>query len=246
MKFIYQDYEIFLETLAKDYEFIPFSRAKYSNEKLERKVLLRHDIDQSLTKAAKMAEIEANLGISSTYFLFLKSPFYNIFSNEDEKYVRQIIEQNHHIGLHFDYSGSSSKTISQIPFQIKQEAEFLQNFFGIKVDAISFHRPFNISFFNKLELSSYPNAYEKTFVENFKYFSDSRGCWRYGHPLDSIEFLEKKNLQILVHPIWWNEKELSPVETLNNFKEHQLSRFNNSLYNELKSFWESFEVEKHV
>jgi hypothetical protein len=243
-QFTYDNYAYFLETLAKDYEFVPFSYAKYTKEKLERKILLRHDIDQSLAKAEKMSEIEAKLGITSTYFLFLKSPFYNIFSHEDETRVRKIIENNHSIGLHFDYSKSSNKTISQIPYQIKQEAEFLQNYFGVKVDAISFHRPFNISFFNKLELSSYPNAYEKTFVENFKYFADSRGCWRYGHPLESIAYAEKKNLQILVHPIWWSETGISPVESLETFREEYNQRFNSDLYNELKSFWESLEIEK--
>jgi hypothetical protein len=243
--FTYESYEFFLETLARDYEFIPFSRAKYSNEKLERKVLLRHDIDQSLEKAENMAKIEAKLGITSTYFLFLKSPFYNIFSHEDEKRIRKIIEYNHCIGLHFDYSKSSRRTIAQIPYQIRQEAEFLQNYFEIKVDAISFHRPFNIKFFNKMELSSYPNAYEKVFVENFKYFSDSRGCWRYGHPFESIEYAEKRNLHILVHPIWWNESELSPIETLDKFKQMYNNRFSSDLYNELKSFWESLENKIH-
>jgi hypothetical protein len=238
-EFTYGNYALFLETLALDYEFIPFSRAKYSNENLVRKVLLRHDIDQSLAKAEKMAEIEASLGITATYFLFLKSPFYNIFSHEDEQRIRKIIEYNHCIGLHFDYSKSAYKTIAQIPYQIKQEAEFLQNYFEIKVDAISFHRPFNIEFFNKMELSSYPNSYEKIFVDKFKYFSDSRGCWRYGHPFDSQEYAEKKNLHILVHPIWWNDHKLTPIESLENFRQMHQERFNSDLYNELKSFWES-------
>jgi hypothetical protein len=242
--FSYDSYELFLKTLALDYEFIPFSRAKYTSEKLERKILLRHDIDQSLHKAEKMAEIEANLNISSTYFLFLKSPFYNIFSHEDEMRIRRIIEYNHCIGLHFDYSRSNFKTISQIPYQIRQEAEFLENYFEIKVDAISFHRPFNLDFFNKMELSSYPHSYEKIFVESFKYFSDSRGRWRYGHPFNSIEYQEKRNLHLLVHPIWWNESTLSAVETLTRFKELYHSRFDNDIYNELKSFWETIEAEK--
>lgn len=242
--FTYLNYEIFLETLAADYEFIPFSRAKYTKEKLERKVLLRHDIDQSLIKAAKMSDIESKMGISATYFLFLKSPFYNIFSNDNEKYINRIIENNHCIGLHFDYSISWHQTLAQIPFQITQEAEFIQNYFSIKVDAISFHRPFNINFLNKLELSSFPNAYEKIFIENFKYFSDSRGCWRYGHPFDSQEYTEKKNLHLLVHPIWWNESQMSPLQTLNNFKKQYNRRFIKSLYTELKSFWNTLEKEK--
>lgn len=243
MDFTYHNYKKLLTTLAADYEFIPFSRAKYASERVERKVLLRHDIDQSIDKAEKMAKIESDLGISSTFFLFLKSPFYNIFSHQEELQIRKIIDHNHYIGLHFDYTKASFKTISQISYQIKKEAEFLENYFNIKLDAVSFHRPFSLDFFNKLELSLYPHTYEKIFVENFKYFSDSRGRWRFGHPLESNEYQQRNNLHLLIHPLWWNPGKTDRLKTIEQFKKTKREALNNSLYSEMKGLWDEINKE---
>ena len=81
----YSNYKTLITTLKEDYNFTCFSKIKFSNEPIEKKVLLRHDIDLSLEKALEMAEIEAELGVPAVYFLFLRSPFYNIFSKKEEK-----------------------------------------------------------------------------------------------------------------------------------------------------------------
>jgi len=237
MEFTYTYYKNFLKIMLKHYEFISFSRAKFNSDKIEKSILLRHDIDQSLEKAKIMSDIEADLGISATYFLFLKSPFYNIFSYEEEKNIQNIIENNHHIGLHFDYSNYAIKTISQLSFQIKKEADFVQNYYGVKVDAVSFHRPFNLKFFSKLELSIYPHTYESIFLGKYKYFSDSRGQWRFGNPLESMEYKQRKNLHILIHPIWWNKRKIVPEQSIRIFRESYSLKFEKFLNSELRGFW---------
>ena len=238
MQFTYKAYEEMLKCLDKDYEFISFSRAKFSKRNLERKVLLRHDIDQSLEKTARIAEIEANLGISSTYFLLFRSPFYNMFSYDEESLIRNLISKNHFIGLHFDYTGYSINTISQLSHQIVMEADFIQRYYNVKVDAISFHRPFSIKYFQGLELGLYPHAYESIFLDEFKYFSDSTGQWRFGTPLESDAYNNKENLQILIHPEWWNEKELDSLSTVNNYRKDYYEKFEKYLQSEMKGFWD--------
>ncbi|NJK97889.1 MAG: hypothetical protein HC905_25935 [Bacteroidales bacterium] len=94
----------------------------------------------------------------------------------------------------------------------------MQDYFNARVDAVSFHRPIDLELFQRLELNSLPHAYETLFLENFKYFSDSRGLWRFGNPLESKEFKNNKNLHLLIHPIWWNEEELEPIDTIKLFK----------------------------
>jgi hypothetical protein len=244
MRFTYSEYEAMLTTLLKDYEFISFSRAKFSREKMERKVLLRHDIDQSLEKTKRIAEIEAGLGISSTYFLLFRSPFYNMFSADQENYIRAIIGNNHFIGLHFDYTGYSFNTISQLAHQVILEADFIQQYFNVKVDAVSFHRPLDINYLKKLELTLYPHAYESIFIEQYKYFADSRGRWRFGNPLESEAFRQKQNLQILVHPEWWNETELKSLQSVDNYRRDYLTRFEKDLQKELKGFWDALSDEE--
>lgn len=244
MKFTYAEYERMLNMLLEDYEFISFSKAKFSREKMEKKVLMRHDIDQSIEKTQKIVEIETRLGISSTYFILFRSPFYNIFSCDQEKLIRNIIDNNHFIGLHFDYSGYSFNSISSLANQMLLEAEIMQKYFNVKVDAVSFHRPFDINYLKKLELSLYPHAYEPLFVEQYKYFADSRGKFRFGSPMESEAFLQKKNLQINIHPEWWNEKELDSLQTVDNYRKDYLLRFEKDLQKEMKGFWDSIKDEK--
>ena len=56
------------------YDFINFNNIYDINEnKCENKILLRHDIDGDLQAAFKMAKLEADQGIFSTYFLMLRS-----------------------------------------------------------------------------------------------------------------------------------------------------------------------------
>lgn len=238
-EFNYADYKTLVNTLKKDYSFTCFSNIKFSNEPIEKKVLLRHDVDLSLEKALEMAEIEYKLGVSATYFLYLRSPFYNIFAIKEEKIIQRIIELQHKIGLHFDFAKYEDPSISQMSLQIKREIEFMQNFYNIKLDAVSFHRPLPLEFFSKLELSNCPHVFEPVFVDNFKYLADSRGVWRYGHPLDSKEYAEKKNMHILIHPIWWNNESTADLDCINNFSNFYNERFEYNLYSELKSFWDS-------
>ena len=44
------------------------------------------------------------------------------------------------------------------------------------------------------------------FTRKITYFADSRNVFRYGDPLKSIEFKNKQSLQLLLHPIWWQNK----------------------------------------
>ncbi|MCK4827513.1 hypothetical protein KA005_67915, partial [bacterium] len=78
---------------------------------------------------------------------------------------------------------------------------------------ISFHRPGRLEL-SGIELQKWPHTYERVFLEQFKYFSDSRGIWAYGNPLESEAFLNRENLHILVHPVWWTSSPMSPYEKL--------------------------------
>lgn len=243
-EFNYENHKNLIKTLKKDYSFTCFSKIKFSNEPIEKKVLLRHDVDLSLEKALEMAEIEHEMGVSAIYFLFLRSPFYNIFSVKEEKIIKKIIQLQHYIGLHFDFAKYDNHSISQMSYQIKREIDFMQDFYSIKLDSVSFHRPLSLDFFSRLELSNYPHSYEPVFLNNFKYFADSRANWRFGHPLDSPEYAERKNLHILIHPIWWNETTTADVDCIKNFSQMHNQKFQEHLNAELKCFWEEKEKEK--
>lgn len=75
--FTYEHYREVLEA-AKEVGY-SFPTLEEFNEADEKTLLLRHDIDFAPQSAARLAEIESDLGISSTYFIRVHSNGYNPF-----------------------------------------------------------------------------------------------------------------------------------------------------------------------
>lgn len=239
--FTFKNYAKMLNLLQEDYEVTNFSKVKFASSFKERQLIIRHDIDVSLEKALEMAKVEHENGISAVYFFFLRSPFYNLFSHKGTEIIHEIINLQHHIGLHFDYSTFMKISPAEVNYFIHKEIKFIEELFSVKLDGVSFHRPFSLEFFNKLELGTYPHAYEKLFTERFAYYSDSRGLWRYGHPLESDAYKQRKNLQLLIHPIWWNPELKSPLECLRWLHNDIQKSCEQSIYKELRGFWNANE-----
>jgi hypothetical protein len=63
-------------------------------------LILRHDVDLSLQAAVRMAEVEAELGVWSTWFLMTRSVFYNLLSDEGEKTIARLRELGGRIAHH--------------------------------------------------------------------------------------------------------------------------------------------------
>lgn len=99
MKFLYDEY-IRLMTELKD-EGYHFSGYHNYNEN-EKTVILRHDVDMSLEAALRMAMLEREMDIHSTYFILISSDVYNAFSKRSVEYIHKIKGAGHDIGLHFD------------------------------------------------------------------------------------------------------------------------------------------------
>ena len=63
---------------------------------------LRHDIDYSLEQGLTMAVLENKLGIAASYFILVDCDFYNIFSKNSSRIIKEISDLGHEIGVHFD------------------------------------------------------------------------------------------------------------------------------------------------
>lgn len=235
--FTLNNYAKMLNVLQEEYEVTNFSKVKFAPVIKEKQLIVRHDIDVSLEKALEMAKVEAENGISAVYFFFLRSPFYNLLSHKSTEIIHEIISLQHQIGLHFDYSTFMSISPAEVNYFIHKEIKLIEELFSVKLDGVSFHRPFSLEFFNKLELGTYPHAYESLFTEHFAYYSDSRGLWRYGHPMETEDYKQRKNLQLLIHPIWWHEELKSPVECLRWLHNDTHNACEQAIYKELEGFW---------
>lgn len=213
------------KALLKELQHIGYKFTTYEEvQKEQPHIVLRHDIDNSLEYAVEIAKIEAQLNIKSYYFVLLRTSFYNLFSERNELLLREILNHGHVLGLHFDasiYFSSDSKLDTNnsaiLADKANNECEILENFFHIKINHISFHRPVKNLLNHKGNLADRISTYNEKYFSGIGYCSDSGGDWKYGTPLDNENIKSKKAIQLLIHPIWWVERGESPKEKLDNF-----------------------------
>ena len=216
MRFTYNSYKELLNLLqVHGYEFISY----HNHQEHPRGVILRHDIDNSLEAAIKLGEIEASYGVSSTYFVLLRSDFYNVFTKKTTGALKTLQTLKHEIGLHFDeaFYGCPMNPEDAI-YAIQKEAKLLSAAIDTEVTTVSMHRPSKEILKADLHIPGIINSYGSTFFHGFKYLSDSRRRWR--EPVDEIICSEQyEKLHILTHAFWYHDDEQSIEESIRNYIE---------------------------
>jgi len=191
-------------------------RSFFDAEPSKPHLILRHDVDISVAKAAELAELERSAGAKSIYFVLLRTELYNVMSASDLASLKAIQESGHEIGLHFDaslYDGDEQA----LENSVGHEAEILERIVGTKVRAISFHRPAKTLIGGRDQIAGRMNAYGERFTKDIGYCSDSQGNWRFGEPLEQPCVREHRALQLLTHPFWWTGGEEEPADRLDRF-----------------------------
>lgn len=195
------------ETLRKakelDYQFLRLCDYK-EIDTFNKIILLRHDIDLSLENALKIAQLEFELGIQSTYFVRISAK-YNPMFYPNLKIIERIESLGHEIGLHYSLNIPILIKKEQINY-ILMEKNILQQIVRQKIRGICPHDPNSHNTLNvKLdELAIQYEAYSGIFMDKLKYISDSRASWREGCMCKNIGVYNK--LYILTHPFWWYEE----------------------------------------
>ena len=209
-KFSFKYYEKMLK-VAIEHGFVISSFENYDSN-VNKTIILRHDIDYTLKGIKEFAEIENNLGITSTYFLRVHSSNYNLYSEHSYSLINYLLKYNHEIGLHFD-STYFSMIFNLVPREVfEKEKKLLELIIDKKIKSISEHYDVGCNIFkipklekivdiNSLGIDNY--AYDKKYVLDMKYISDSNANWREGDILDNLNF---NRLQVLTHPELWSDK----------------------------------------
>lgn len=201
LEFSLENYQKMLATaLENNYEFLSFDNQ--NRFEVGNKCLLRHDIDTDLSAALELAKVECQLGISSTYFLMLRSPVYNLFARANHEYVLKILELEHSIGLHFDHTFAQQQ-VGSPEDMINIEAETIEKMFDIKVAVVSFHQPGIEVLQGRVSTGARINTYSKEQLEGYHYISDSNREWKEMHPLLLFQKQQYSHLHLLIHPMWW-------------------------------------------
>jgi hypothetical protein len=160
-------------------------------------LLLRHDVDLSLEAALALAELEAELEATATYFLMTRSEFYNLAAPSGEAATERLRRLGHRVGLHAVYP----------------EAEHDGRFDPV----LAWHNP--DPDYLTAPVEGFVNAMQPGFFDPEHYRSDSNRRWRHGCPHAALARGEFDWLQLLVHPEIW----VYPGETMRETMESMLA-----------------------
>ena len=121
------------------YKFVSFD--EIGKETSPRSCLLRHDIDSELLGCGGMLEVEKSLGVTATYFLMTRSTAYNLFSVEATAMVARILSEVTGLACISWASAAREKAFPSVVEEVLREARWLEQEFGVKAEAVSFHQP---------------------------------------------------------------------------------------------------------
>lgn len=187
-------------------------------------LILRHDVDVSLKKALAMAEIEKEMGVYSTYMVIVDSLLYSLDDLQSKNILRNIVDMGHEVGVHFSLSDEARKKGINMRFltgEIDKVCMRLEDIIKASVLSVSFHRPVPEFLYTDLKIGKRINVYAKELMR--WYLSDSKGAWRMGEPLPFLLRPKNNLLQLLIHPIWWDNISMKASDRLQYFFEEETS-----------------------
>jgi hypothetical protein len=176
-------------------------------------VIWRHDVDFSMHRAARLAEIEAEEGAIATYFVNPRCCFYNLLEPQIAVLVNRIRDCGHEIGLHFDGAafGVQNWSLAELETAVARERSLLEMILDAPVRSLSWHNPdlSNLLEFDASVIGGLVSAYGAELRRDYVYCSDSNGYWRF-QPMSEVIDAGNARLHLLTHPEWWTPAPQSP------------------------------------
>lgn len=226
MAFTTDDYRLLLlQLLDSGYQFVDYQTVVAG----KRHVIMRHDVDMSLEFARRLAQVEAEFGISAIYFVLISGSLYNPLSAESRSHLDAIAALGHQIGLHFDASIYAGDRDS-LDRAVRKELSALGTLIEQPSPIISFHRPAKVLLGDGNRFGDCEHTYMPKFFKDIGYCSDSRGQWFYQHPLEHESVKAGTALQLLTHPVWWcGYRAEAPVSLLDRLTFDRMDVFRTEL-----------------
>ena len=168
-------------------------------------ILLRHDIDFDITPAYRLACLEHDVNVKSTFFVMPTSEFYNPLSARNATMLREMLRMGFEVGLHFDpvlvYSYESPAALEA---RFKAELRVLKYAIApYEVWSVSLHQPGNGGTFPLFK--GFTNAYDPKFFSADTYLSDSCRIFHGKDPYAFVEQARNRTVQLLLHPVYYSE-----------------------------------------
>lgn len=198
--------QYYIEVLEQGYTVITcqqYIEAKKKN--IDKLFIARVDIDVSIKKARRLAEIFNRLDIKASFFIRLHANEYNPFSFENYKILKFIRDSGHEIGYHSEIIDQSIIWSESAADCLVRDIDVLNKMLDIKLVGVASHGGMtglnNLDFWKDKKPSDFGLLYEAydtqpefdLFNHSF-YVSDS--CWTYWKCYQNGQLIpgDKRNL----------------------------------------------------
>lgn len=203
--FTHDHYRQFLSiTLEAGYRFAGFDDLERARSDNRLTCFLRHDCDNDLVAALRLARIEAEHGVHSTYFVMLRSALYNLMAPGNAALIREILSLGHRLGLHYDEHAYPNQALERIPDIVDRERCWLSEEFEHPVNVVSFHQP-SAGTLKGLTKINCLNTYDPSDMAGLHYVSDSNLSLPERFPTQLMKEEGHRLIHILLHPEWWTD-----------------------------------------
>lgn len=178
-----------------DYDIYTVNKYLLSKDNLSEIIILRHDVDSSPFKALRMAILESQMGIVSTYYFRHTK---NVFKPE---IISKINDLGHEVGYHYEVltktKGDYKKAIELFEYELEQFRDICE------INTISMHGSslfrydnrdiWNVYMFKDFNLNG--EAYLSV-GKDLNYFSDTGRSWNQNNKLR--DWIPGKNEEITI------------------------------------------------
>ena len=162
--FSYNEFRNLINIVQRNLPIVDYKDVKDNTKKF---CVLRHDIEFSIDRAHKLAKIEKELGVVSTYTVQVRNNTYNALSEKNIDLISKIRNLGHHIGLH--QNPPSSMKLDTLKDYIMRDINILEDCYGFEIDRFAFHRPKKEFLASYINLKDKINCYGKNFFHYFDF-----------------------------------------------------------------------------
>lgn len=164
--------------------------------------ILRHHVAIDPCHALDMARIEAEAGARGTFFIAAASPCYNLMELKTRTAIMEIRAMGHELGLLLEASAGHE------PAVIRHYIAILETMFDTPITAIASINEAPAALAAAIGM---PSADHGPAVQGARFISDAEGRW----PITAHTIFDGGGrIDVLLHPIWWNEIPTGGFESL--------------------------------